>query len=263
MSKFFLHLVMKNRFAAFLLLLLPFHLAAQSSDTTIRNVRISFAFSKNIFPKEWRDEPIDATASQMDRREIPRSKRIITKALNKYPVFIFKKNLRSVFFLKEMKFFNVGYGGTNSENAVYITNRGNSEGYTDKYLEQTFHHEFSSILYRNYIDLFDTLSWKEANSPDFSYNDPENGVGAIRSNQSSQTLDTFFCEKGILTQYAGSGIENDVNTFAQNLFRPEKNFWKFVDRFPRIRKKTEILINFYHRLSSIYTETYFRKLSKK
>jgi hypothetical protein len=254
---------MKNRFAAFLLLLLPFHLVAQSSDTTIRNVHVSFDFSKNIFPEEWRDEPIDATASQMDRREIPRSKKIIAIALNKYPVFVFKKNLRSVFFLKEMKFFHVGYGGTNSGNAVYITNQGRKAGYTDKYLEQTFHHEFSSILFRNYIDLFDTLAWKETNSPDFNYYDPENGVGALRDNKSSQKLDTFYCEKGILTQYAGSGIENDVNTFAQNLFCPEKNFWKFVDRFPRIRKKTEMLIGFYHQLSPVYTETFFRKLSKK
>src|SRR5205085_6021762 len=103
-------------------------------------------------------------------------------------------------------------------NAVYITNQGRRAGYTDEYLEQTFHHEFSSILFRNYIDKFDTLSWKEANAPDFNYNDPENGVGAIRDNRSSQALDTLFCKKGLLTEYAGSGIENDVNTFAQNLF---------------------------------------------
>ena len=254
---------MKNRVIVCLLFLYPFFSAAQSPDTIIRKVHVSFASGKEIFPEDWRDEPIDATAQPIDRREIRRSKRIIARALNKYPETIFKKNLKSVYILKEMKFYNVGYGGTNSLDAVYLTDHGLYWGYTDKYLEQTFHHEFSSILFRNYPSLLDTNVWKDANIPGFIYNDPENGVGAIRNNQSSQDLDTSLCQKGILTQYGGSSIENDVNTFAQNLFCPEKNFWIYVDRYPRIRKKTELLIKFYSGLSSAYTETLFRKLDKK
>ena len=165
-------------------------------------------------------------------------------------------------FLKDMKFYDVGFGGTNSSDAVYITDQGVSLGYTDKYLEQTFHHEFSSILLRNKPAYLDTNVWKAANATTFVYNDPENGVGAIRNNQSSQTLDTFLCQKGLLTQYAGSGIENDVNTIAQNLFVPDRDFWSYVDRFPRIRKKVTLLISFYNQFDPVYTETYFRKMDK-
>jgi hypothetical protein len=162
-----------------------------------------------------------------------------------------------------MKFFDVGYGGTNSADAVYLSDQGTTAGYTDKYLEQTFHHEFSSILFRNNPKFFDTTAWKAANAANFVYNDPENGVGAIRNNQSSQDLDTVLCQKGLLTQYGGSSLENDINTFAQNLFCPEKSFWSNVDRFPRIRKKATLLIAFYGQLSSAYTEAYFRKLEKQ
>jgi hypothetical protein len=74
----------------------------------------------------------------------------MTKALKKYPTSALQKELKAVYFLKSMKFYNIGYGGTNSNDALYLTNNGEMLGYTELYLEQTFHHEFSSILYRNH-----------------------------------------------------------------------------------------------------------------
>src|SRR5262249_10670483 len=127
---------------------------------------------------------------------------------------------------------------------------------------QTFHHEFSSILFRNYPSLLDTIAWKNANIPGFDYNDPEAGVGAIRKNQSSQELDTALCAKGFLTQYAYSSLENDINTVAQNLFKPSHGFWEIVDRYPRINRKTKLLIAFYNQLHSVFTESYFRQMVK-
>ena len=253
---------MKKPILCCLLMSLPFYLFSQNADTTVRKVYVGFNYSTDIFPESWRTPPINATGHQMDRGEIERCKAIIVKALNKYPEILFEHNLKSVFFLKDMKFYDVGYGGTNSPDAVYLTNRGVSSGYTDKYLEQTFHHEFSSVLFRNHPSFLDTNAWKAANAPGFIYNDPENGVGAIRNKQSSQALDTLLCQKGILTQYAGSGIENDVNTIAQNLFSPEKDFWPIVDRFPRIKIKADLLIGFYGQLSSMYTAAWFRKMDK-
>jgi hypothetical protein len=160
-----------------------------------------------------------------------------------------------------MKFYDVGYGGTNSTDALYLANNGSSQGYTDLYLEQTFHHEFSSILYRNHPAVFRESEWLRTNSPGFAYTDPENGVGAIRDNRSSQDFDTVLCKQGLLTQYASSGIENDLNTIAQNLFSPSPGFWDIVDRYPRIRRKVRLLIGFYNRLHPIFTVTYFRKFT--
>ena len=160
-----------------------------------------------------------------------------------------------------MTFYNVGYGGTNTTDALYLTNNGVAEGYTNLYLEQTFHHEYSSILYRNYSSFLDEAAWKKANNTGFDYNDPEAGVGAIRNNQSSQDLDTALCVKGFLTQYSLSGMENDINTFAQNLFSPSGNFWNYVDHYPNINKKTKLLISFYNKIDPVFTENYFKKLS--
>lgn len=261
--KFFLALKMKSfLLKAFFITILPLHSFANPADTTIKGVLVSFRYSLSIFPSSWQTAPVSAAGTAIDASEINRSKLIIARALNKYPAALLQGNLKTVYFLKSMEFFAVGYGGTNSTNTLYLTNDGQDNGYTDTYIEQSFHHEFSSILFRNYPSKIDTIAWKKANIAGFDYNDPEAGVGAIRNNESSQSLDSALSAKGFLTQYAYSGLENDVNTIAQSLFCPEKEFWYFVDRFPRIKQKTKLLIAFYNQLNPQFTENWFRKLAK-
>ncbi len=250
---------MMRKAIIFLLTLAVVNKMARAQDTTIGQVKISFTYSDEIFPASWRPSPISAAGQQIDPSEISRTKTIVAKALKKYPDKLLEYNLKAVYVLKSMKFFNVGYGGTNSNTAVYLTNDGISLGYTDKYLEQVFHHEFSSILLRGYARFFDTVAWKAANAPGFVYTDQENGVGAIRNNESSQSLDTGLSVKGFVAQYARSSLENDVNSIAQNLFCPEKEFWTIVDRFPRVKQKTKLLIAFYNQLNPLFTEEWFRK----
>jgi hypothetical protein len=252
------------KWTAFLtFMLLPAIVLAGEKDTLIRGVNISFNYAKSIFPAEWQRAPINAEGGAISVAEINRCKMVTAKALEKYPSDMLRYNLRTVFWLKKMSFYAVGYGGTNSTDALYLTNDGREMGYTDRYLEQTFHHEFSSILFRNYLTLFDTNTWKAYNSKDFAYNDPEDGVGAIRNNASSQDLDTVVCKRGMLTQYAMSSLENDLNTFAQNLFCPSVGFWDIVDRFPRIKKKAQLLITFYGNINTVFTEQYFRRMAEK
>jgi len=250
---------MKNLAATLCFIFIPLLFFAQ--DTTIWGVVVKFHYAPNIFPESWQIAPISAKGEEISSYEIQRTKMIMVKAIDKYPQALLEYNLKNVYWLKSMKFYDVGYGGTNSNDALYLTDNGELQGYTNAYMEQTFHHEFSSILMRNYPALLDTVAWKNANARGFDYNDPENGVGAIRNNQSSQELDTMICKKGMLTQYGMSSLENDANTFAQNLFCPATNFWTIVDHYPMIHKKVMLLIDFYNKLSSTFNETYFRRLS--
>jgi hypothetical protein len=235
--------------------------APTPADTTIRGVTISFKYHQSIFPSSWQAAPISAAGERIDAKEIVRCNSIIDKALRKYPTGALANDLQVIYFLKSMKFYDVGYGGTNSTDALYLTNNGESMGYTDLYLEQTFHHEYSSILFRNHPEWLDQKAWMAANLPGFDYNDPENGVGAIRNNASSQELDNMLCQKGFLTQYAQSSLENDINTFAQNLFSPSEGFWQLIDQYPRVNKKMKLLVRFYNRIDPAFTETYFRNLN--
>ncbi len=241
---------------------LPIFSQSSPADTTIKGILISFRYSATIFPVSWQVAPINANGELIDNAEIQRCKEIIVKALKKYPAAALQKDLKAIYFLKSISFYDVGYGGTNSTDALYLTDDGTGTGYSDLYLEQTFHHEYSSILYRNHPSFINEKEWKKANIKDFDYNDPENGVGAIRNNESSQDLDTALCKKGFLTQYSLSGIENDINTFAQNIFSPSEGFWKIVDQYPRIKKKVKILIDFYNKIDDHFTDDYFKKLNK-
>lgn len=244
--------------AIILCLLLPAAMAAQHADTIIQGVKIVFNYSSANFPESWRLAPVNADGEEITRYEVGRSKLVMAKALSKYDDQLLAYNLKSIYFLKSMRFFNVGYGGTNSTDALYMTNNGYSMGYTDRYIEQTFHHEFSSILFRNYNLTLDTIAWKKAHDPTFDYNDPESGVGAIRTGRSSQLPDTTLAKYGFLTEYSMSSLENDINTLAQNLFLPDPGFWSIFDKFPKIRTKTRLLILFYSKLDQRYTEDYFR-----
>jgi len=247
-----------RQFIVAIALLLPAVLLSQTEDTTIQQVKVVFEYSADIFPDDWRNERIDAQGQQIDLEEIARSKQVAIKALNKYSTTLLGYNLRALYFLKSMKFFGVSFGGTNSLDALYLTNNGTSLGYTDTYIEQTFHHEFSSILFRNYVRFFDTTAWKKANDPNFDYNDPESGVGAIRTGRSSQVLDTSLARYGFLTEYSMSSLENDLNTMAQNLFLPDMSFWNIVNKYPKIKTKMQLLAAFYNKLDTRYTEKYFR-----
>jgi len=159
-------------------------------DTTIKGISVVFDYSRSIFPVLWHDSPISAMGEPIPPEERERSKAILKLALDKYPELALTRDLKNVYFLKTMKFYDVAYGGTNSNDALYLTNNGKANGYTDLYLEQTFHHEYSSILFRNHPSYLNERLWLKANTSDFAYTDPEQGIGAIRNNQSSQDLDT-------------------------------------------------------------------------
>jgi len=254
---------MKAMVKFLIILCFPAWVIAASPDTTIVNgVRIVSQYSKAIFPDSWQGDPINAVGEQIAADELKRVEPIIQVALKKYPTNLLALTLRAVYLIKSMKFYNVGFGGTNSSDAVYVTNDGEAKGYTDTYLEQTFHHEYSSILFRGYARFLDTITWKLQNDPGFDYNDPEAGVGAIKNNESSQGLSTELAKKGMLTQYAMSALENDINTIAQNLFRPDKDFWTIADAYPRVGKKVKLLIAFYGQLSPMFIEQYFRAFAK-
>jgi hypothetical protein len=244
--------------AIILCLLLPAASGAQHADTVIQGVKIVFSYSPENFPETWRLAPVNADGEEIAPYEVERTKLVMIRTLSKYSDQLLGYNLKAVYFLKSMRFFNVGYGGTNATDALFMTNNGYSMGYTDRYIEQTFHHEFSSILFRNYNLILDTIAWKKANDPTFDYNDPESGVGAIRTGRSSQLLDTVLSKYGFLTEYSMSSLENDINTLAQNLFLPDAGFWSIFDKYPKIKTKTGFLILFYNKLDERYTERYFR-----
>lgn len=227
-------------------------------------VNISFSPAAEIFPDHWLKAPISAHVVRLKPQEEIRSKSAVVNAIVKYPRKVIRDNLRAVYVLRSLNFYNVDFGATYYENKLYLANDGIVMGYTDLFIEQSFHHEFSSILYFNYKNDFNEAAWNLCNPTGFTYHDEETGgVAALKNNEDGTTFGSYYNSQGFIDQYAQSSMENDINELAQQLFAPDANFWQTVNEYPLLRKKVRLLIAFYHSINEEFTYDYFKNFDKR
>jgi len=247
-----------------IMLLIPlFCMTAKAQIGTIdlrSGIEIVFVAEEDMFPESWTEGEINGHAGSLDISERKRSKDLVKTALDKYPVSFLKNNLKKIYVLNYLEFYDVEYGGTNSNDIVYMSNQGEDLGYTDFYLEQLFHHEFSSIILRNYTDVFFNTKWEAINPDDFIYG--QGGVQAISDDNAGLTFEDKYHEQGFLYQYAMSDSENDFNSIAENLFYPHPMFWEIYDNYPLVRLKTDLTIKLYHSVNEEFNKDYFLKFAE-
>ncbi len=223
--------------------------------------RIVYKADTKIFPRKWRNEKIKPEISLIAQGEITRMQEVMETALAKYPLRLLRKNLKTIYILKTMFFFGMEYGGTYYKRKVYITNNGIEHGYTNQYIEGTFHHEFSSVLLVRHTKVFNSGGWLDANPSGFSYKD--GGVAALKAQETNLKLDTTLFEKGFLNEYSLASLEEDLNCYAEYIFLGDSGFWMAWEESKAIRRKTGILIDFYHSIDPIFTLEYFKRLAAK
>lgn len=222
-------------------------------------VIISFVSERNMFPMDWMIDESNPKTENLNPEEYSRTKEIINRALNKYPVSLLQINLRKIYALSYLEFYDMEYGGTYYNDVLYITNKGILEGYDDVYVEQTIHHEFSSILYWNYIGNYSETKWSECNDENASYG--EGGFEALGTDDADLNFNADMHKLGFLYAYGRSDKENDFNSFVENLFKPTDGFWYIVDEYPCIKCKVELLIELFQQLHPRFTLSYFKSLN--
>ncbi len=239
-----------------------------SNDSIIKSIthettgiELVFVSHPNMFPQNWYSNHIDPKAEPLDQNEVDRSIALIKGCFQKYPDSLLQTYLQKVYILKSLAFFGAFYGGTYSENAVYLSNKGIAHGYSKSYIEKVFHAEFSSILFNRNRQLFTDSLWHAANKKGVVYGD--GGMQALKAGKSSETFISKINDKGFLNQYAQSSIENDFNAFAKNLFVPGAEFWAITSKFAGLKKKLELTVAFYHELDAEFTLEYFKSFTPK
>lgn len=228
-------------------------------DPTASPVPLEFDASATIFPVEWRVAPVSAQAKPLARTERDRSVQVLLRSLAKYPADFLRDHLRAVHLLGGLEFSGISAAGTYGERAVYIANEGVRAGYLDEYLEETFHHEFSSVLLERYRDRFPADRWIAQNSSAFAYS--RSGVDAVRLGHASQRFDDDLHHLGFLHEYATASIEEDFNSIAELLFAGRSQLWEIAERYPRIATKIELAIEFYGSIDARFTREHFRALA--
>ena len=235
---------------------------------------ISWSSGPEIFPPSWLAAPFHQAARPIDNSQKDRARAIVRRALQKYPAALVARTIAKgrVYIIGELKVYrSLQFAGTASHKAVYLVVRDKSQGYTNKFIESTFHQEYSTLLMNRYLKHLDRKAWSAINPKGFTYlgpnswdrvRDKDGGARAITKTGGAKLLstDTARLAQGFLVRYSTSSLENDVNGYAAALFANEPGFWANVEKYPAVRKKTDLAIEFYHRIDPAFTREYFRSL---
>ena len=229
-----------------------------SVKISYRGVDIITYNQANMYPGNWYEDPVSAYSLPLDINNESRALSIVKAALDKYPQELLNSNLKKVYLLSALEFYGLPYGGTYYDNKVYLCIKDASSGYDSKYIEKSFHHEFSSILLKNYS--IDELKWKSANQSGFSYG--EGGKEALNSGSTGLNFDAKYNKMGFLNQYSTASFEEDFNEICGNLFLSSTQFWDITANYPGVMKKVQMAIDFYSGINPVLTEEYFRGLEQ-
>lgn len=229
-------------------------------------VAVSFVFKDTIFPEDWYQKPISAYGESLLVEEEERTQGIIKEILNKYPVDFIKENLKQIYCFRNIRLYGYDYCPICSYHGiVYLVNDGEKKGCSADYIEWAFHHELNHILVHNYNNDANSEiksiieKWETGNPDSFSY-----GTGRLssaRNNKAGNYGDTNSYTGGCITTYGMLSFDDDIAEYAAALFTGRNALWDLPERFPHIKQKLNLLIEFYNTLDPAFTKEYFLSFS--
>lgn len=225
-------------------------------------LKLSFAADESIFPISWQNGEIKATAEAIDPEERDPALKTIQVALAKYPTNVIERNLKTVYVNRTLAFYGLKYGGTNSSDAIYLTLMPGrrAANFSHFFLNRTFHHEFSSILLRNYWSQFPDSEWSQTLPDGFAYRG--NGTQSVREGTASTRYSEKYNSDGFLAEYSTSSLEEDFNMIAEGLLSGDPRFWTIYDKYPQVAKKADLVIKFYHSIDPSFSKPKIRQLAQ-
>jgi hypothetical protein len=187
---------------------------------------------------------------------------ILQRALAKYPDHVIKKYLTAIYFAGKIELDGFNVGGTYDpfRHVIYLVNNGRQ---TDDFAESVFHHEFSSLLILG--NSFFLNPWIDHNPKNYKYlDDIYDNWKVMRKNVrlSTKGKDEDY-EKGFMDSYGQTSFENDFNEYSAMIFTYPEKFKNIMNRYPRVRAKFLVWLNYYHKIDPIFTEEYFLGQSRK
>ncbi len=227
-------------------------------------VEIACDVDKTMFPADWYPPPVSVKVAPLDVSNVEKALSILLPGLAKYPVGLLHKNLKRIYVVQQLSYYNTDIGGVGNEETkwIYLRYQGDrteySEAYLDAYFERELHHEFAHVLFANHADKFSHKQWLALNPPGFHYG--KGGMTAIKKGQFLRSDASVYWKQGFANDYAVADYDEDVASLCELLFCGDQHFWQAVDQNPILHKKVAMLLAFYHALDSSLTPDYFRQL---
>ncbi len=231
--------------------------------TGVRIVFYDFSKHENDMKSRWRNGVVEVVPAKRKNRHY--YKRYAKRALKQYPLELIKKYLRTLYIVEEIKLI---FGSLSIEpegiydlerGAIYLTT-GGARYDSQLNTEDIFHHEFSSFLLHGYAYLFPKAEWLALNPSDFQYD-----IGHTDDGDSPFVPEDgeFYFQRCLPGPHAMTSWENDINTFAMQLFWARATLVGVRERplpfddYPCLQKKLDLLAAFYRRIHPMFTAEYF------
>jgi hypothetical protein len=190
--------------------------------------------------------------------EIVRVRTVLHKAFSKYPPGFIKKHLNRILICGDLIVDGYPYGATYGDRSLFIVDGGISQGFDNRFIEQSFHHEFSSVLLLEPGSRFPRDKWNAANPPKFSYQGYD-GVYADKKNQVDwEEQRPQWLRMGFVKRYSFTSLEEDLNTVAESMFAGGSRFWRQADQNPRLLQKARTYLLFLNSLQPWFRESRIR-----
>ncbi|WP_320043554.1 hypothetical protein [uncultured Desulfobacter sp.] len=173
--------------------------------------------------------------------------KILNLALAKYPASLLAKHLDLVYIGGGYRENGGIITGLYEKRKLYLFYNHSQGDNSDAFLEQTFHHEFSSILIQAYN--FPAFEWLAQNPKNFDYI-----INPIKINEYMNSITTYHpnkaqLEQGLVSSYGKANAENDINTYAELVFTDPEKIQSYISTYPIIKQKYIVLKTFYLSIS--------------
>lgn len=223
-------------------------------------IRIVYEIGDDFF-SPLKNTPIPAGPSKSSNVEPIRHRvlvkypHILLKAFSKYPDKVIKDHLRAIYFAGEIDDGVLECSGTYDpfRRIIYLVDNG---GKDDERAMRTFHHEFSSLLLARHS--FFVNPWTDHNPRGFIYLTEKYKDWKILEKEVdlSKKGSTEEYEKGFMRVYGETDFENDFNEYSAMIFTDPKKFKNIMNRYPRVRGKFLVWLQYYKKIDPIFTEEY-------
>jgi len=232
-----------------------------------------------IMPNSWLAEPISAEIAPLDSTDHNRAIQLLSEELRKYPVDLLDASLKSLHVVGDLRFHGRNYGGVNLKKGralVLVFKHSFEEGG----FQQAFHREFSSLLFAQNLEKFDSDRWIEGNGNGIVYGTlslidegSEDGSNAVTREMDSAdeeganpsetlTLNPDLMSLGFLNRFSTVSIEEDVNEVMANLMT-NPSIWRICDQYPRISAKVGVLIDFLSKIDPKLDKEFFQAFANR
>jgi hypothetical protein len=224
--------------------------------TTEYGINIVYEIGEDFF-SPLKNPPIPAgpwrhsKVKPMNARALSRYPRILHEAFEKYPAHIIKKHLKGVHFAGMIDEDGFKYAGSYDpfRRIIYLVNSGSQ---SDKRSVYAVHHELSSLFLKGYS--FFINPWTDHNQKNFKYMS-EIYKSHTEVHKASKAIKDYY-ELGIVTNYGLTSFENDFNEYSAMILTYPQKFKKIMDKYPRVRGKFLVWLDFYQEIDPIFTEEY-------